>query len=161
MQILPIQEKDLDEVLRLNTAAVPHVNEIDLEQLEWFCDNAAFARCVNIDERIAGFMIGLRPGTRYQSPNYRWFCDNYEDFAYIDRIVVSQWAQRQGIAETLYREFAASQPDVSIMTCEVNLRPPNEGSMKFHFREGFRQVGSQETDGGKKEVALMEKTIER
>ena len=157
MQILPVQENDLDEILRLNTAAVPHVNEIDREQLQWFCDNAAFARCVKIDDRIAGFMIGMRPGTTYASPNYQWFCSNYEDFAYVDRVVVSDWARRQGVAELLYREFADSQSDTSIMTCEVNLRPPNEGSMKFHSRMGFKQVASQETDGGKKEVALMEK----
>ena len=43
------------------------------------------------------------------------------------------------------------------MTCEVNIRPPNDGSMHFHERLGFRQVASQEIDGGKKEVALMEK----
>lgn len=157
MQILPIEEPDFDEILRLNTAAVPHVNEIDREQLQWFCDYAAFARCVKIDGRIAGFMIGMRPGTTYASPNYQWFCSNYDDFAYVDRIVVSDWARRRGIAETLYREFADSQSDTSIMTCEVNLRPANEGSMTFHSRMGFKQVASQETDGGKKEVALLEK----
>tara|TARA_R110002096_G_scaffold117236_2_gene254136 strand:+ start:2595 stop:3074 length:480 start_codon:yes stop_codon:yes gene_type:complete len=157
MQILPIQENDFDEILRLNTAAVPHVNDIDREQLQWFCDKAAFPRCIKIDDRIAGFMIGMRPGTTYASPNYQWFCSNYEDFAYVDRVVVSDWARRQGVAELLYREFADSQSDTSIMTCEVNLRPPNEGSMKFHSRMGFKQVASQETDGGKKEVALMEK----
>jgi predicted GNAT superfamily acetyltransferase len=31
--------------------------------------------------------------------------------------------------------------------------------MIFHQRLGFRQVGSQETEGGKKQVALLEKML--
>jgi len=42
-----------------------------------------------------------------------------------------------------------------LMTCEVNLRPPNEGSMHFHQRLGFRQVAEQESEGGTKTVALL------
>lgn len=159
MIISPIQNRDFDEVLALNTASVPHVNLIPLEQLQWFVAHAAFVRVARIDERLAGFLIGLRPGTGYASPNYRWFCSNYDDFAYIDRVAVAEWARRQGIAEALYAAFADSQPGVPVLTCEVNIRPSNEGSMVFHQRLGFRQVGSQETDDGKKEVALMEKAL--
>ena len=46
-----------------------------------------------------------------------------------------------------------------MMTCEVNLKPPNESSMRFHERYGFTQIGSQATEGGQKEVALMAKTL--
>ena len=42
-----------------------------------------------------------------------------------------------------------------ILTCEVNLKPPNDGSILFHEKYGFEQVGTQETDGGEKEVSLM------
>lgn len=161
MEILPIADDDLDAVLALNTAAVPHVNQISRDELKWFCANAAFARTVKIESRLAGFMIGLRPGTDYRSLNYRWFCEHYDKFAYVDRVVVSDWARRRGVAEALYRGFADSQTDVDVMTCEVNIRPANAGSMKFHKRMGFRQVGSQEVDDGKKEVALLEMRIER
>ena len=161
MQISPITNDDMAAVLSLNSAAVPHVNQIGLDELAWFRDNASFARTVKIDARLAGFMIGLRPGTAYQSLNYRWFCEHYDDFAYVDRVVVADWARRRGVAEALYRGFASSQTDVDIMTCEVNIRPPNDGSMRFHQRMGFRQVGTQEVDNGTKEVALLEMRIER
>ena len=161
MQILPIADDDLEVVLALNTSAVPHVNSISMDELRWFRDNAVYARVAVIESRLAGFMIGLGPGTLYQSPNYRWFCAHYEDFAYVDRIVVSDWARRRGVAEAFYQGFAASRPNAEFMTCEVNIRPTNEGSMKFHQRMGFRQVGSQEVEGGKKEVALLEMQIER
>jgi predicted GNAT superfamily acetyltransferase len=159
MKILPIRKTDFDAVLALNEASVPHVNLIGREQLQWFADHASFLRVAEKDGRLAGFLIGLRPGTEYASPNYRWFCEHYDDFAYIDRVAVAQWARRQGIAEALYAAFGESSSGAPVMTCEVNIRPSNEGSMIFHQRLGFRQVGSQETDGGNKEVALLEKTL--
>jgi len=159
MKISPIKLSDFGAVLTLNESAVPHVNLIGQDELQWFADCAAFARVAKIDDQLAGFLIGLRPGTAYESPNYRWFCDNYEDFAYVDRVVVSDWARRKGVAESLYDKFAESQTGVPLMTCEVNIRPPNTGSMVFHERLGFRQVSTQLIDDGKKEVAMMEKTL--
>jgi predicted GNAT superfamily acetyltransferase len=159
MRILPIEPNDYDAVLTLNRESVPHVNLIDALELQWFVDNAACSRVAKIDDRLAGFLIGLRPGADYASPNYQWFCDNYDDFAYIDRVVVSTWARRRGVADALYDAFRSSQSDATVMTCEVNIRPSNEGSMVFHERMGFRQISSQEIDGGEKEVALMEKMI--
>ena len=72
---------------------------------------------------------------------------------------VAESARRKGIANSLYKYFAESQAGAPVMTCEINIRPPNPGSMLFHKRMGFRQIGSQETEQGKKEVALMEKTL--
>ena len=159
MQILRIDEIDYDAVLALNTESVPHVSLIGRDELQWFANNAACVNIAKIEDRMAGFLIGLRPGSEYASPNYRWFCDNYEDFAYVDRVAVATWARRQGIAESLYEAFEKSESDAPVMTCEVNIRPPNEGSMLFHERMGFRQVGSQEINEGKKKVAFLEKTL--
>ena len=41
------------------------------------------------------------------------------------------------------------------MTCEVNLVPPNESSMRFHENYGFRRVGTQALDDGHKQVAML------
>ena len=159
MKLSQIEQSDFDDVLALNEESIPHVSWIGGEELQWFSDNAAFVQIARIDDRFAGFLIGMRPGTDYASPNYRWFCDNYDDFAYVDRVAVSEWARRRGVAESLYDAFARSQRSVPAMTCEVNIRPANEGSMLFHKRLGFRQVGSQETGDGEKEVAFLEKIL--
>jgi len=98
----------------------------------------------------------MRAGTSDQSLNYRWFCNRYDDFAYVDRIAVAEFARRYGLASKLYRDFANSVPEsVGVMTCEVNLKPPNETSMRFHEKLGFRQVGSLTFDNGEKEVAML------
>ena len=154
--IRDVATEDLDQILTLNEAVVPAVNSIPIEKMQWFAEHAVYFRVAIADDRLGAFLIGLRPGTNYDSPNYRWFCEHYDDFGYIDRIAVASHTRRNGLASKLYDDFKASLPaDVGLMTCEVNLRPPNESSMRFHERYGFAQIGSQSTEGGNKEVALM------
>lgn len=160
MQITDVTEADLATVLALNESSTPHVNTIDLDLMRWFAAHAFYFRIARIEGRLAGFLVGLRPGLEYGSENYRWFCDNYSDFGYIDRVAVTASAQRRGVASQLYDDFAAAlQGTVPILTCEVNIRPPNESSMRYHETHGFVQVATQETEGGKKKVALMEKKL--
>ena len=153
-----VEEDDLGPVLQLNEASVPEVGSVGLEQMRWFEAHAAYFKVATRDGQFAGFLIGMRPGTAYASPNYRWFCDSYEDFGYIDRVAIASDARRLGLATRLYRDFEASlPPSAGVMTCEVNIRPPNESSMRFHENYGFRKVGTQTLDGGQKEVAMMAK----
>lgn len=160
MVLSDITAADLSEVLELNEASVPHVSSVSLQEMRWFRNHAQYFRVVHKDNRLAGFLIGLRPGLSYESPNYRWFVDHYDDFGYIDRVAVSGTARRLGVASLLYRDFARTLAGkVDVMTCEVNIRPPNESSMHYHEQWGFRTVATQETEGGSKEVALMEKRL--
>jgi len=157
-----VAESDLQDVLRLNEASVPAVNSVDLQQMQWFAANAAHFRVAENKGQFAGFLVGMRPGTTYASPNYRWFCERYRDFGYIDRVAVAADAQRLGVATALYRDFEASLPQgVEVLTCEVNIEPPNESSMRFHEAFGFRTVGTQSVESGRKEVALMAKERNR
>ena len=160
MQISDVTAADLPAVLALNEASTPHVSSVSLDEMAWFAKNAQYFRVALDDSGLVGFLIGLRPGLGYQSPNYRWFCNHYTDFGYVDRVAVDASTRRKGIASWLYEDFADTlKSDVKVMTCEVNLRPANASSMHYHEQHGFRQVASQETEGGRKEVALMEKKL--
>lgn len=155
-----VEFQDLDAVLDLNEAVVPAVNSVPLEQMTWFANHAAYFRVAVDDEQLGAFLIGLRPGSGYESSNYRWFCRRYDDFGYVDRVAVADHARRFGLASELYNDFRASLPSaVRVMTCEVNLIPPNEPSMRFHDRMGFRQIGSQKISEENKEVAMMERQL--
>ncbi len=148
--------EDLKQVFALNEANVPAVGKVPIEKMHWFRDHAHYFRVAVAEDFLAAFLIGLRPGTSYESSNYRWFCENYDDFAYVDRIAVSDQARRLGLASRLYDDFAAAMAEAGVMTCEVNILPPNPSSMRFHERRGFRQVGTIEYEPGAKEVALLE-----
>jgi len=157
MRISDVTANDLEDVWRLNEDSVPHVSSVDLTDMQWFANSAHYFRVAMRGGHLAGFLIGMRPGLPYSSPNYRWFSENYRDFGYIDRVAVSETARRLGVATRLYQDFAATlDKAVGVMTCEVNIRPANESSMRYHEQHGFVQVATQETEGGKKEVALME-----
>jgi predicted GNAT superfamily acetyltransferase len=159
-EIRNVRAADLEAVLALNESEVPHVGSIGLNQLAWFADNAAYFRVTARGDDIDGYLVGMRPGTGYASPNYRWFCEHYEDFAYIDRVAVAAHARRRGLATRLYEDFRSTVAGVvNIMTCEVNIRPANQTSMHFHRQLGFDQVGTLESADGAKAVALLARPV--
>ena len=157
IELRPAALGDLDRLVELNNANVPAVShstpEHMVELLEW----AALAWVVTAaDDGIAGFVLLFEPGSPYASPNYRWFCDRYERFLYVDRIVVSSEARGAGLGEQLYEAVTdeARTRGSERVTAEVNLEPPNPGSSRFHRRIGFDAVGTQRM-GDDYEVEMM------
>lgn len=147
---------DLVAVHAINEAAVPHVNSISLERFRRFIDEAAYFRVALLGTRLAGYLVAFEPSATYESPNFRWFRRRYPDFIYVDRIAVAAHARRRGVASALYGDlFPFARDRTRLLTCEVNTRPTNAESIAFHERIGFREVGTQVTDGGAKTVSLM------
>jgi predicted GNAT superfamily acetyltransferase len=158
--IRDVRNSDLDTVLSLNEAVVPHVNSIDFEKMAWFAENAHYFRIAEVDGAIVGMLVGFRPGSSYESPFYRWFCARYPDFAYIDRVAVAADMRRAGIARQLYEDFeAAFHGVVPMLTCEVNVLPPNPTSRRFHEKMGFAQVDLAIVSAGEREVARLLKEL--
>src|SRR5690606_1174658 len=110
---------------------------------------------------VAGFVIALAPGTDYASENYTWFSARSADFLYVDRIVLAPRLRGLGVGPRLYAavEEAARVDGATEITCEVNVRPPNPGSLAFHARLGFAEIGRQQTKGGALEVALLARPV--
>jgi uncharacterized protein len=149
-------------VLALNNGAIPHVNALSGRDFAWLVSHADYFRVAEDPAGLTAFVLALRPGLDYWSLNYRWFADRGNDFLYLDRIVVAERARRTGVGRAMYDDierFAATM--WRCITLEVNLLPPNPGSLAFHERMGFRQVGVREEDGGMKAVALMERATSR
>lgn len=155
--IRPFTDADTDHALALNNAAVPHVNELDRAEVQRLAGLAACALVAEVDGEFAGFCWVLGPGRPYDSLNYRWFSARYDDFVYLDRIAVHDHMRRHGVGRALYGELIERYTGACpVLLCEVNVRPANEASLKFHDRLGFREVGQQDTDGGAKTVSLLE-----
>ncbi|MEI6403577.1 MAG: GNAT family N-acetyltransferase [Actinomycetota bacterium] len=147
---------DLDAALALNNANVPELNELDRAEIERLLGMAEVALTAEVDDTFAGFCIVFPPGVDYGSLNYGWFSRTYDDFAYLDRIAVDPAFRRYGIGRGFYAEIVSRLTGrFPLLTCEVNTRPYNEPSLTFHHSIGFREVGQQDTDGGKKTVSLL------
>lgn len=95
------------------------------------------------DGAPAAFLLALSHETPAQGPNHGWFLQHFPAFAYVDRVVVAEDAQGQGLGRALYADLRAQARGAGLATlaCEVNLDPPNPGSMAFHERLGFRPAG--------------------
>ena len=154
--VRPSADSELPRILELNKAAVPAVNLLNEQEIRNLLSQAEYFRSLWLNQDVIGFLVALVPGATYESPNYRWFESRYDQFLYVDRIVIDPSHQGIGFGRMFYdklREFAGQR--FPRITCEVNLRPKNESSLRFHRRYGFRQVGVQETEGGTKQVSLL------
>jgi len=153
---------DLENLLELNQSNLPHVGSISRSELEHLHSQAACFRVAEFERQTAGFLIAFEPAAEYGSLNFLWFKKHYNAFVYIDRIVVAPEARRQGIAARLYQdlEHYAVDRKIPIMACEYNLRPKNDVSRQFHRRYGFKEVGTQDTENGKKTVSLQIKKVD-
>lgn len=160
IQIRNVTVGDLSEILKLNQHAVPHVSPMDMDTLRWFEQNATYFRIAQADGSLIGFLIAVTQDSGYPSKYFRWFCDRYDRFLYIDRVIVAEWARGKRVAWRLYEDVERFASDRSYpLTSDVYSRPPNEISLTFHDRYGFQRVGSQQIDGGAKEVAKFIKEI--
>ena len=156
-RIRQVVASDLPALATLNNDAVPAVNRLSVPDLARFADMAPYFSVAEADAAPVGLLIALGPGADYQSVNYRWFGARYPAFLYVDRVVVDPGSRSAGIGASLYAdlETAALAAGVPLLACEVNIRPSNDRSRRFHERLGFRGVGIQDTEGGAKTVQLM------
>lgn len=152
---------DLEHLLELNQSNLPHVGSITLSDIEHLHRQAIYFRVAEYSGHTAGFLIAFDPGADYTSLNFLWFKKRYSAFVYIDRITVAAEARRKGIACALYRdlEHFAEKRKIPLMACEYNLRPKNDISRQFHQKYGFNEVGTQDTENGKKTVSLQIKQV--
>ena len=102
LAIRDVREHELDAVLALNNTAGRSILVLDAVQLRYFFDHADYFRVAEIDGQLAGFLIALRDGGDYSSPNYRWFNEHYPSFVYIDRIVIANAFRRHGLGRIFY-----------------------------------------------------------
>ncbi len=117
----------------------------------------SIALAAEVGGELAGFCLVLAPGADYGSVNYRWFAARYDDFAYLDRVAVDERHRDRGIGTALYAEVER-RTTARWFLLEVNLRPRNDGSLRFHQRLGFVEVGQQETPYGAR-VSMLAKDL--
>ncbi len=160
MQIRHSVPGDLAELHRINEANAPKVGNITAEDLAALIDISFATLVATRDGALAGFVLSLVEKADYDSLNYAWISDKHESFAYVDRVAVDAAFRNQGVGQLLYealeREIDGQRP---VLTCEVNALPPNPGSMRFHERLGFRDIGRRDYDDGAKAVVYYEKLL--
>jgi uncharacterized protein len=156
------RKTDLDVVVAINNSGYPAVPLATRDDILALWDVSCLAIGVELASgELGGFLIALDPGQSYDSENYTFFESRFTNHLYIDRIVLSPSAQGLGLGGELYQAvFDKARLDSrDRITCEVNLEPPNPGSLRFHRRWGFVDVDTQPTKGGQVVVQLLEAPV--
>ncbi|MEM1145615.1 MAG: GNAT family N-acetyltransferase [Pseudomonadota bacterium] len=149
---------DYPDVLALNSVEQHFTSEIDGNRLDELIRWSAHHRVACSGRTVFGFILAMGQSSAYDGVNFRWFADRYPSFLYVDRIVVARESKGRGIGAALYRDlFAqAAKMGVPVITCEINVEPPNPASLAFHERFGFREVGRASSGNGLKQVSYQQ-----
>jgi len=158
VEIRTLTDADVEAVLALNEESVLSLAPMDATDLARFRGLTEHLLVCEVDGVVAAFAIAYAPGSAYDSINYLWHTDRFEDFLYLDRIAVSTAYRRRGIAGALYDAMESIAADHSRMVCEIYSNPRNDVSIAFHESRGYREVGHlMQTNG--KETVMMEKAL--
>jgi uncharacterized protein len=149
--IRAITSDDLPALLALNNAHAVEVNALTADGLATLVGVATYARVLDGGH---GFLLALDERTPVQGPNHAWFLARYPTFFYIDRVVIAPAARGRGHARRLYDDLAAVAADKPLC-CEVNLAPPNPGSLAFHDSLGFVPCGEADDPRNGKRVRYL------
>ena len=158
--VRPAMADDFAAIESLNHSVVDLTSPMDGERLQQLHAMSSYHRVIDQDSQLVAFLLLLCPGCDYDSVNYQWFDQRYDDFAYIDRIVVRDCSRGLGLGTILYEDLFAWAINQKIrnIVCEYNAEPLNEASRKFHKALGFQEV-SLEMIGQAKRVSMQLKAL--
>ena len=147
-----IEIADLARVLEINNANTPGVSELTFAELELDLHSSLHALAIDNElGEVCAFCITFDPGAPDAGDNHRWFAERYKSFVYLDRIAIDSNHQNRGLGALLYQSVEQrmlKSAEHSLLCCEVNLEPPNPGSLRFHKRIGFSECGVESTAPG-------------
>ncbi len=155
-RLRPITPADHDQVLALNERNVELLAPLDEARLLELLVVADSAAAIDEDGAFAGFVLTFTAGAAYDGENFRWFSERFENFCYLDRVVIHEDFRRRGLGTRVYDEIESTcgRP---LLALEVNLDPPNHASLAFHRARHFTEVG-QRMSGGHR-VSLLTKQL--
>ena len=157
-----IVSTDVTRVLEINNANTPAVSELTMDELKSDLRNSLHALAIENEQgEVCAFCITFAPDAQDAGNNHRWFAERYKSFVYLDRIAIDSNHQSRGLGALLYQsveQHMLDSAEYSLLCCEVNLEPPNLGSIRFHKRIGFTEVGQHSPQQGYV-VSLLQKVI--
>ena len=143
MELRALSFDDVEAMWTINEQGLPGTGQVSRQELRDLLTLSILPIGAFQEEKMFGFVICLPPRTAYGSLNYAWFNERFDSFIYVDRIAVLESHRNKGVGTKLYeRVVAYSQENNIPIAAEVNVEPPNPGSMRFHHRFGFEEVGT-------------------
>lgn len=153
-----ITKEHYAQILTLNKAFVHWLSPLDEQGLRDLLALATYTRQI---DNAAGVLIGYGHDVDYDHKNLQWLRSRFDEFFYIDRIIIDPKAHGKGYGRLLYTNFEqeARKRGYPRLVCEVNTKPDNPGSHKFHEAQGFRPIGNEHYPAYNASVRYYEKVL--
>lgn len=149
--IREVTPHDASTLVYLNDQSVAVTSPMDESRFHELLAISCLCGVAELDGQIAGFVLVMRHGANYNNGNFQWFSERLDEFVYVDRVVVAELGRGQGVGRALYAHVSAwaEHQAISAVAAEMDLLPPNAGSLNFHRKLGFHILGSRKLDSGK------------
>ena len=142
MQFGELRSQDIPAIWEINQQGLPGTGKVSQQEIVELLRIAELTIGAFDGEQLVGFVLCFLPRTEYASLNYAWFNQRYQDFLYVDRIAVLEDHRNQSIGSLLYQQVISYAKYYNYpIAAEVSLNPPNPGSMRFHQRFNFTEIG--------------------
>ena len=144
--IRPLAVADRVALLRLNADNYPAVHTLDqttLAHLLGFGGHHLVA--VDPAGAVLGYLLSFPSVSDYDDTEISELRRLVpESFQYICQVVIAREHRGRCIGRAFYEAVAdtARRQGVRLLCCDVNTDPPNPGSLAFHRRLGFAEIGS-------------------
>lgn len=129
-----------DAILRNNARFVEWLSPLDSDALDHLMGVSDYARQLMDGEAC---LFAYDGNSSYRHKHVDWLSSRLSSYLYIDRIIIGDAAQRQGLGALFYEDVAeyARTHGFEAIACEVNTRPDNPASHRFHLAQGFNPLG--------------------
>lgn len=150
--------EDFDEILKINSESGPGVVTLDEKELRRVFSLSSVSLVATEADQVVGYLLGNSSSDPYDCEEIQFFRTAlHQPFWYINQVAVGAKARRTGIASRMYGDLLRRCRNLNIATlcCEVNLRPANPASLRFHERLGFARVREIKTADGRLAVLML------
>jgi predicted GNAT superfamily acetyltransferase len=151
------------QLLELNSSAQPNVAALDRAELSRLRALSRLHRVAAEGDVVLGYALAFATDDAYDGEEFVEFRARIaQPFVYVDQVAVRLSARGTGLGRLLYEslEQSAQERGAACLCCEVNTAPPNPGSLSFHRRLAFSELGALATQDGRN-VVLLKKDISR
>tara|TARA_R100001377_G_scaffold85185_1_gene70687 strand:- start:429 stop:914 length:486 start_codon:yes stop_codon:yes gene_type:complete len=96
------------------------------------------------DKAVSAFALAIGAGQPLDHIAYQWCMTRFENFVYLDRVVVDVRHRRSGIASAMLAalQVKAAAQGRELLLCQVHDRPANKSGHLFVQSQGFASIES-------------------
>lgn len=94
--------------------------------------------------KLSGFLLGFSAGRVVENFGYMWFQTRFDNFLYVDRVVMAADGPPQGVGSSMLLEVLqwCRERGIDNLVCQVHDRPPNPVGHALCGKLGFQPLES-------------------